>query len=49
MAAFIFVQIPGPTTIIGFIVILLGIALVLADIAARDRDRASALDDTDRS
>ena len=44
LAAFIFAQIPGPTIIIGFIVILFGIALVLIDIAARERDRASALD-----
>ena len=44
LAAFIFAQIPGPTTIIGFIVILFGIGLVLADIATRERDRASSLD-----
>ncbi len=49
LAAFIFSQIPGPTTIIGFIVILFGIGLVLADIAARERDRASALDNADGS
>ena len=49
LAALIFTQIPSPTTIIGFVVILFGIALVLADIAARERARNSALDDTDRS
>lgn len=49
LAAFIFAQIPGPTTIIGFIVILFGIGLVLADIAARERDRVSALDNADGS
>jgi drug/metabolite transporter (DMT)-like permease len=42
-------QIPGPTTVIGFFVILLGISLVLADIAARERDRFSTLDNTDGS
>jgi len=46
LAAVIFVQIPGPTTIVGFIVILFGIALVLADIAARERTKRSTLDDT---
>ena len=49
LAALIFAQIPGPTTIIGFVVILVGIALVLADIAARERAGSSALDDTDGS
>jgi drug/metabolite transporter (DMT)-like permease len=49
LAAFIFAQIPGPTTIIGFFVILTGIAIVLVDIAAREKDRISALDNTDRS
>ncbi len=49
LAALIFTQIPGPTTIVGFVVILFGIALVLADIAARERARDSTLDDTDGS
>ncbi|MHA1964595.1 MAG: DMT family transporter [Candidatus Thorarchaeota archaeon] len=49
LAALIFAQIPEPTTIIGFCVILIGIAMVLADIAARERIKASALDNTDGS
>ncbi|MGY5859660.1 MAG: DMT family transporter [Candidatus Thorarchaeota archaeon] len=49
LAALIFTQIPGPTTIIGFCVILIGIAMVLVDIAARERNRDSPLDDTDGS
>jgi drug/metabolite transporter (DMT)-like permease len=49
LAALIFSEIPGPTTIIGFIVILFGIAMVLADIVARERSRASTLDNTDRA
>jgi drug/metabolite transporter (DMT)-like permease len=49
LAALIFTQIPGPTTIIGFVVILFGIALVLADIAARERARDSTLNDTNGS
>lgn len=47
LAALIFLQIPGPTTIIGFLVILLGIALVLVDIAARERSKGSTFDDSD--
>ena len=49
LAAIIFSQIPGLTTLIGFIVILSGIALVLADIAVRKRRDNSTLDDTNRS
>jgi len=49
LAAIIFVQIPGPTTIIGFLVILIGVTLVLADIAAKERSKESSLDDTNRS
>jgi len=49
LAALIFTQIPGLTTIIGFCAILIGIALVLVDIAARERNRALPLDNTDRS
>ncbi|MFW9795379.1 MAG: DMT family transporter [Candidatus Thorarchaeota archaeon] len=46
LAALIFLQIPGLTTIIGFVVILFGIALVLTDIAARERLKESTFDDT---
>lgn len=49
LAALIFAQIPGSTAIIGFFVILAGIAIVLVDIATRERDRLSTLDNTDRS
>ncbi len=49
LAALIFFQIPGPITIIGFVVILIGIALVLADIASRERAKTSTLDDTNGS
>ncbi|MGY5864272.1 MAG: DMT family transporter [Candidatus Thorarchaeota archaeon] len=42
-------QIPSLTTIIGFVVILFGIALVLADIAAKERSKESSLDDADGS
>ena len=49
LAALIFTQIPGLTAIIGFCAILIGIALVLVDIAARERNRALPLDNTDRS
>ncbi|MFW9837290.1 MAG: DMT family transporter [Candidatus Thorarchaeota archaeon] len=49
LAALIFAQIPGPTTIIGFVIILIGIAMVLADIAARERTQNSTFDNTDRS
>ncbi|MFW9834620.1 MAG: DMT family transporter [Candidatus Thorarchaeota archaeon] len=49
LAALIFVQIPGITTVVGFIVILFGIALVLADIAAHERAEQLPLDDTDGS
>jgi drug/metabolite transporter (DMT)-like permease len=49
LAAAIYLDIPGPTTVIGFIIILIGVAMVLADIAAKERSRDSALDDTDGS
>jgi drug/metabolite transporter (DMT)-like permease len=49
LAAIIFFQIPGLTTLIGFVVILSGIALVLADIAVRERGGHSTLDDTNGS
>ena len=49
LAALIFFQIPGPTTIIGFVVILFGIAMVLADIATREKARRLTFDDSDRT
>lgn len=49
LAALIFLQIPGPITIIGFMVILIGIAMVLADIASRERAKISTFNDTNGS
>ncbi|MBY8997644.1 MAG: DMT family transporter [Candidatus Thorarchaeota archaeon] len=49
LAALIFFELPGPTTIIGFIVILIGVAMVLADIVTKERSRVSSLDDTNGS
>jgi len=49
LAALIFIEIPGSTTIIGFIVILVGVALVLADIVSKERAQNSSLNDTDGS
>ncbi len=42
-------EIPTEQTLVGFGVILLGIALVLADIASRERKKNLALDDTNGS
>ncbi len=49
LAAIIFIEIPGSTIVIGFIVILIGVAIVLADIAAKERSKALTFDDTDGS
>ncbi|MHA2024438.1 MAG: DMT family transporter [Candidatus Thorarchaeota archaeon] len=49
MAALIFVEFPKPIAIIGFIVILIGVAIVLADIIAKERSKESSLDDADGS
>ncbi|MHA2360190.1 MAG: DMT family transporter [Candidatus Thorarchaeota archaeon] len=49
LAALIFFEIPGAVTMIGFIVILVGVALVLADIVTKERSRVSPLDDTNGS
>ncbi|MFW9807665.1 MAG: EamA family transporter [Candidatus Thorarchaeota archaeon] len=51
LAALIFpeTQKPGITALIGFVVILFGIALVLVDIASRERSSESSFDDTNRS
>ncbi len=40
-------QIPTPLAFIGFIIILFGIGIVLADLAAKEREKASTLDDSD--
>ncbi len=42
-------EIPTMMTLIGFAVILVGIALVLADMASRERSSELSLDDSDRS
>lgn len=49
LAAIIFTEIPGSTIVIGFIVILIGVAIVLADIAAKERSKELTFDDTDGS
>lgn len=49
LAVLIFTEIPEITTIVGFVVILFGIAMVLADIAARERNEQSSLNDTNGS
>ncbi|MBD3406703.1 MAG: EamA family transporter [Candidatus Lokiarchaeota archaeon] len=49
LAAVFLGEIPSTVTFIGFGIILLGIALVLVDIAARTRGNKSSLDNTDRS
>ena len=49
LAALIFTQIPELTTIIGFVVILFGIAMVLADIAVRERAKDSSFNDAKRT
>ncbi|MHA2140945.1 MAG: DMT family transporter [Candidatus Thorarchaeota archaeon] len=46
LAAVFLGEIPSELTLIGFGVILLGIALVLADIASKERSESLALDDT---
>ncbi len=48
LAALIFSEVLELTAIVGFVLILFGIALVLADIATRERDRGSTLDNPDR-
>lgn len=49
LAAIIFIEIPGSAIVIGFIVILIGVAIVLADVAAKERSRVSPFDNTDGS
>jgi len=49
LAAIIFTEIPGSIIVIGFIVILIGVAIVLADVAAKARSRVLPFDNTDGS
>ncbi|MGQ4910891.1 MAG: DMT family transporter [Candidatus Thorarchaeota archaeon] len=49
LAFLVFAEIPGWLELAGFLVILLGVGLVLADIAARERSETLSLDDTDGS
>lgn len=49
LAAIIFTEIPGSTILIGFIVILIGVAIVLADNAAKERSKVLTFDNTDGS
>lgn len=46
LAALIFGEFPGGIELVGFCVILIGVAMVLADIAARERSSSLALDDS---
>ncbi|MFX1484263.1 MAG: DMT family transporter [Promethearchaeota archaeon] len=47
LAILVFSEFPSPTTVVGFFVILIGVAMVLADIAAKERSKDSSFDDTD--
>jgi len=49
LAALIFYQFPTSITLIGFVVILLGVAVVLSDIAIKGRSKSLSLNDTDGS
>ncbi|TFG34732.1 DMT family transporter [Candidatus Thorarchaeota archaeon] len=49
LAALIFFQYPGPITLIGFFVILVGVAVVLSDLAVRARFQPLSLDHSDGS
>ncbi len=49
LGAFIFMLYPAPLVWIGFFIILLGVAVVLADIVSKERELGSSLDDTDGS
>lgn len=49
LAAIIFLQFPTIITLIGFFVILAGVAIVLSDIAAKSQDKSLSLDDSNGS
>jgi drug/metabolite transporter (DMT)-like permease len=49
LAALIFAEYPAPIQLIGFCVILIGVAFVLADIASKEKSTSLPLDDTDWS
>jgi drug/metabolite transporter (DMT)-like permease len=49
LAAAFLSEIPSELTLIGFGVILLGIALILADVASKERSKNLALNDTNRT
>ena len=49
LGAMIFMLYPAPLVWVGFFIILLGVAVVLADIVSKERSQDSALDDTDGS
>lgn len=49
LAVLVFLQYPTPITLIGFFVILAGVAVVLSDITVKERSKSSSLDNTDGS
>lgn len=49
LAIVVFSEFLGPTELLGFCVILAGVAIVLADIASKERRRGLTLDDADGS
>jgi drug/metabolite transporter (DMT)-like permease len=49
LAALLLGRIIEPIELIGFTIVLLGVALVLADIASKERSQRLALDDSDRT
>jgi len=49
LGALIFMLYPAPLVWVGFFIILLGVAVVLADIVNKEREQDSSLDDTDGS
>ena len=49
LGAFIFMLYPAPLVWVGFFIILVGVAVVLADIVSKERALSSSLDDTDGS
>lgn len=49
LGALVFVVYPSPLVWVGFFIILLGVAVVLADIVSKERAQSSSLDDTNGS
>ncbi|MGY5859031.1 MAG: DMT family transporter [Candidatus Thorarchaeota archaeon] len=49
LGALIFMVYPTPLVWVGFVIILIGVAIVLADIVSKERAQSSSLDDTNGS